>query len=333
MRAFLAQIGISAAVAIVGGQILALWFAVQPPNFAPPFLVVSLALIAASAVAALLGYILWLAVWEQEPRPAARLLQLLRRLLAPEFLARRLLPLVLTFLFLGAFTTYKVLIPRIHPFALDGFLSDLDRLLFGIDPWRITHALIGPIGTRMIDIVYGLWFVAWVGAVIHFSLFANERLQRRFFLSFFAIWAILGIAFATLLSSAGPCFLDLIGHPDAQRYSGLFPLANAPGAAAAQQYLAEAYRMGGAGPGTGISAMPSVHIAVVALLVFASRHYGRVAFGLAIVFYALMFLGSVHLGWHYVSDGIVATAATILIWRMTRPAEIQARTQASPARA
>ena len=288
------------------------------PSLAPSFFILSMGVIAFGALVALGVYAVWLAVCEREPDPIPRVIAKIRIYLSVEFLARRILPLALAFMFISTFNTFKVFIPRINPFFLDGFLSDLDRWLFGTDAWRLTHAVIGPAGTRILDVFYGLWFPAWLIAMLHFSLFASRDQQRRFYLSFLGIWAVLGIGLAIVLSSAGPCFLELVHHPYAERYAGLFPIQDAPGAARAQEFLAKAYQSGEIGLAKGISAMPSVHVAIMALIVLAVRRYGRLLFTAALFMYLMIFIGSVHLGWHYVSDGVVGTAGAILLWRMTR---------------
>ena len=320
MRPFLATLGACAAVALLGGHVLAWMYGMPRPPVFPAFFMLSLCIVGFGALFALIGYILWLAAWEREPDPIPRVLSTVRHYTSLDYLARHIAPIVLCFLFLSVFNTFKVFIPHIQPFYLDGFLSDLDRWVFGIDPWRITHAVIGPVGTYVIELCYGLWFPAWFLAVLHFSLFAREELQQRFFISFVGIWAVLGIGMATLLSSAGPCFLELIHHPYADRYADLFPLQDAPGATGAQAYLAKSYLAGDIGLAKGISAMPSVHVAIAALLVLAVRSYGRFVFAGALFLYMMILIGSVHLGWHYASDGVVGTLGAMLLWRLTRPA-------------
>ncbi len=69
----------------------------------------------------------------------------------------------------------------------------------------------------------------------------------------------------------------------------------------------------------GISAMPSMHNASVLLLVLAAGSFGRpIRFTLA-VHALLVFLGSIHLGWHYAVDAYVAWLLTILVWYGTGP--------------
>ena len=321
MRGFLPVLAVAALLSVVAGHFLAWLFGMPQPSLAPPLFTLSLLIIGFGGAVALAGYVLWLALIEKEEHPRARVVAKVREYVSADYLARRIAPLVLAFIFLSTFNTFKVFIPRINPFFLDGFLSDLDRWVFGTDPWRLTHAVIGQAGTRVLDVFYGLWFPAWLIAILHFSLFARAELQRRFFLSFLGVWAVTGILLATIFSSAGPCFLDLIHHPYADRYAGLFPLQHAPGAAKAQEFLAKAYLTGEIGLAKGISAMPSVHLAVAALLVIAVKSYSRWIFAGALFLYMMIFVGSVHLGWHYVSDGVVGTAVAILLWRVTRRKE------------
>ena len=59
------------------------------------------------------------------------------------------------------------------------------------------------------------------------------------------------------------------------------------------------YATGGFGPGSGISAMPSLHIATTAWMVIAVRvHAPRMTWVIS-VFALLIFLLSISLGWHY----------------------------------
>lgn len=290
---------------------LAWHFGVQRPIILSIGVVLVLAAALVGATVALVGYVLWLGV-QGEQKPLRRIAAL--PVWSPEFLARRVLPLALIFVFLGAFGTFKSLIPYAQPFVWDATFSDADRLIFGTDPWRLTHAFIGPRGTRLVDLVYGFWFPIWTVALIYFACFAKERAQRRFIVAFCAVWIVEGVVLATIFSSVGPCYLDMIHSPYASRYAGLFPL-DAPLATAAQTMLAASYKSANIGAFEGISAMPSLHVGVAFLLVLASRGWWRLASSL---FCAVILVGSVHLGWHYASDGIVAVFVTALCWQFAR---------------
>jgi hypothetical protein len=307
---FSVQLAAATIAIITLGHLLAYEYGAQQPVIFNAFATLFLATAGFGGAAVLGGYVGYLGL-KGVKRPIAYLVGRLPD--ACRFGARRIAPTALTFMFLGSFGTLKSLIPLLHPFAFDGIFSDLDRLIFGTDPWRLTHAIIGGAGTRVVDLIYGLWFPAWGFAVIFFGSFAREERQRRFLVSFLLVWIVEGVILATLLSSAGPCFLELIGSPYAVRYSDLFPV-DAPAAAGAQAMLAQSYRSGEVGAFLGISAMPSVHVGVAALLVMAAWPYGRWWTAAAAVFWASIFIGSVHLGWHYFVDGLLATGVTAVIW-------------------
>ncbi|UCI20109.1 phosphatase PAP2 family protein [Mesorhizobium sp. B2-1-8] len=64
----------------------------------------------------------------------------------------------------------------------------------------------------------------------------------------------------------------------------------------------------------GISAMPSMHNAQAALFAAVAYSINR-RFGHVMLAYAvLIFLGSIHLGWHYAVDGIVGVTVALAIW-------------------
>jgi membrane-associated phospholipid phosphatase len=64
--------------------------------------------------------------------------------------------------------------------------------------------------------------------------------------------------------------------------------------------------------GSGISAMPSMHIATATIFVLAAR---RTAWLVpAVTFWAMTFIGSVYLGYHYAVDAPVAAVVAALCW-------------------
>jgi hypothetical protein len=70
---------------------------------------------------------------------------------------------------------------------------------------------------------------------------------------------------------------------------------------------------------SGISAFPSVHVAVAALYVFVGFAVHRL---LGWAFLALLLgtlVGSVHLAWHYALDGYVAIVAVAALWVASGP--------------
>ncbi|HSM60039.1 MAG TPA: phosphatase PAP2 family protein [Longimicrobiales bacterium] len=146
-----------------------------------------------------------------------------------------------------------------------------------------------------------------------------DTLRARFFLTYTALWALLGTWLAVAFSSAGPVYFDEVtGSP-----GGFEPLlayledlhTRAPLMALEVQRLLWDGHVGLAeSPVEGISAMPSMHVAIPILLAITAYRVHR-ALGLAMSAYVLLvFAGSVHLAWHYAVDGYAASLLVPLVW-------------------
>jgi membrane-associated phospholipid phosphatase len=72
----------------------------------------------------------------------------------------------------------------------------------------------------------------------------------------------------------------------------------------------------GSGAITGISAMPSLHVTVAAIIALLAWNTDR-RFGMAMwIFTAIIVIGSVHLAWHYAVDGLAGLALAYAFWKL-----------------
>lgn len=232
------------------------------------------------------------------------------------------LPCVLLFpLFASAFTSVKSAIGHIHPFRFDPLFEQLDSAIHGGHAWELVHPLVGyPIVTFSINFSYNIWvFVVWFTFSLALVMMGNRRLREQYLLTFFGCWILIGSVAAIALSSAGPAFYGLI-HPD-DPYASLMSYLRSVDevypvwAVWTQDMLWEKYLANSTGLGSGISAMPSVHVALATVNALLLSRLSRIAGVLGWVYLAMIMIGSVHLGWHYAIDGYVSIIAVLLMWR------------------
>lgn len=240
--------------------------------------------------------------------------------LAQVFEAAILLALIPSFL--NAFVALKVMLPLLHPFAFDTRLLALDRALhFGYLPSDLTHRLLpAPTGLHTISYLYhSVWHLLLVFAITACLWARTPQLRQQFFLSFVLCWSVLGTVMATLLSSVGPCYFKHVtgdGAPYARLVAALQQTqGDSPiGAVISQQSLWQAYTSGDYTIQAGISAMPSLHVAMAVLMTLLAWQVHRGLGLLAAGYAAFILFGSVHLGWHYAADGYFSIIGTSAIW-------------------
>jgi hypothetical protein len=279
-----------------------------------------------------LFYLFNIVVHRRPDRPLITFLRDIRGEFNPERLLSRLTPAILLTLLLGSFTAFKTLISVLNPFQYDQLFMELDRaVFFGVDPWRITHAVFdGTISSWILQQFYIYWYVLmWVSLVFVTFRADLRRLRTHYLVAFSLSFILVGTVGALFMSSAGPCYYGWItGEPDvfAPLMERLHTLdtelrAMTPprslSALLLQDYLREAYESGAIVLGGGISAMPSMHIAVAVLLAQAGYTYKRWTGHLLSPFVVVIWIGSIHLGWHYAVDGLVSLFLTIAIWNLS----------------
>ena len=211
----------------------------------------------------------------------------------------------------AAFSALKTALPSVIPFWLDPPLASLEERLLGSPPWMLSHRYLGW-ATPAIDLVYASWLPVQTAAFYAIVACRPSAWKTKALVTYSVAWLLIGIGGAYLFSSAGPIFYDRLFGGDT--FGGLaLALHDAPIAVRTSDMLWRAYSLHTNEVASGISAMPSLHVALALWLALIS-HRTRIA-PLAWIYFALICIGSVHLGWHYVSDGLVGALGIYAIWR------------------
>ena len=223
--------------------------------------------------------------------------------------------------FIGASAYLKAMITEIQPFAWDAAFASLDRALhFGIDPYRITLALFGSsLATTALNVVYHAWFF-----VIYFLTFVacfarpDDRFAKAFLIGLVLTFAIGGNLLALVFSSAGPVYFERLGlgadfEPLMEHLRTLNDVRPV-WALGVQEGLWEGHMR--QGDLSGISAMPSMHVATTVLMALYASTHARWAAWAKWGFAGLIMIGSVHLGWHYAVDGYFGALIAWAAWRL-----------------
>jgi hypothetical protein len=224
--------------------------------------------------------------------------------------------------FFSAFTSLKSGMTRLHPYSWDPVIAGWDRALLGQDAWRVLQPALGhPPVTFALSVLYSAWHPAMILIFggLTFSL-GRPQLRAQALLALIGCWALLGTWAATALASVGPCFVGPMHLP---MIDGFAPQASYLQAAnrqlpiwefAEQSRLLSAWASGKPVLGSGISAMPSMHVAVATLMALVGWRLGRIAGVAGSLYLLIIVVGSIHLGWHYAMDGIAGAAGAGLLW-------------------
>lgn len=198
----------------------------------------------------------------------------------------------------------------------DPLLAKIDLALF---PWLYIEAL-------NVDAAVATYNVGWIlflaATIVALGLRSESAARSRLILAHFLLWCAIAPLVQWMLPSGGPIFYQRLGHGD---LFAAYPFNDY--AIAASDYLWSFYARGEQGLTSGISAMPSLHIASSAWAVLVWR--GTRFYVPSLVILAVLFVLSVSLGWHYALDGIVGGLLALAAYRLApillaRPARQEA---------
>lgn len=254
--------------------------------------------------------------------PAALGVKLRDDYLAPTRIANAVHAVFFMTLYMVGYTFIKRAIPLAVPFSWDETFMHWDKIVHGgVHPFEWLAPLLDvPILTFVLNVNYNLWFL------VMFSLwfwqgFAKQdnALRQRFLLGFTLTWFLGTCVLGTVFSSVGPCFYGKL-LPGNDPYVPLMAwLAQANNvheiwSLAVMDALWHNYETG-VGVVNGISAMPSMHVGTSAFFAITGFAAGKRWLGLLLsVFAMLIFVGSIHLGWHYAIDGYAGAAVAAFGW-------------------
>lgn len=265
-----------------------------------------------------------MAVYDKSPSPVRDFIPTAKRYLTEDGrFVRGFTMMLVMYAFINGFSRFKSLITYFQPFSWDLAFDTWDRALhFGYRPWELLQPFLGygPV-SMLINVNYNFWFVSLTMFWLHFAFAEKPGFRRnQAILAYMITWITGGVVLAIFFSSAGPVYfgnLNLGFDP----YSGLMTYLQTTNqtwpiwAVDLQNTLwTNLMTNEGLDVSKGISAMPSMHNAQSLLLVLVTWNRGMLLRNLAIVQCVLVFIGSIHLGWHYAVDAYVAWAVTGVAW-------------------
>lgn len=240
-----------------------------------------------------------------QPGPAREIARLTRR--NSRRFAALGIGLALIALHMASFNWSKSILPSAVPFWADGPLANFDEALFGMPAWKWSLQLIGP-ASEVFRRAYGLWLPIHLFTLAALVCFRPSERKTRLMLTYILTWMV-GTVISYLASSAGPLFYGPLGFGN--RFQDLIGQPYLNGIPKTAAYLWANYVQQTAVAGGGISAFPSLHVAMALWVAAVLRFHWA-----ALIFFALVFVGSFLLGWHYFLDAPAGVGCFLLAYAM-----------------
>lgn len=235
--------------------------------------------------------------------------------------------LVIVFLlpsFQCTFASIKQVIPQIHHFCWDQNFMELDYFLhLGHHPWMLLRSILDHEKIlRTVDFLYMLWFIILFSFCLWMAWSNRRGLRLQFFVTTVIVWMVFGSIFGTIFASAGPCYYPNVVTKGLNPYQSLMDSLSAIHASKPLWAIHNQIGLWDAQlakewlPFGGISAMPSIHVAMAVVFALLGKQV-NCWLGIVLIAYAVIIqIGSVILGWHYAIDGYVSIILTILLWKL-----------------
>ncbi len=221
------------------------------------------------------------------------------------------------------FGVLKSSISVLNPFSWDVFFKDLDQAVhFGRLPHEwLSLIMQNPAFLWAFNFAYNLWFfLIFLFLYVFCSRYGDRREGIQFMNAFCLSWVVIGFFIATYFSSAGPCYFERVGLGD--DYVGL--MGNLDHAsqsfriwALETQNLLWDGQEGVRDGRLGISAFPSMHVAIAVVMAMGASSVSRFWGGICWMFALTIFIGSIVLGWHYAVDGYASLILMMVIWKIS----------------
>lgn len=220
----------------------------------------------------------------------------------------------------------KSMIQYIHPYGIDSLLEHWDSALHGGEH---PQDWIAPIVEKtsfvpVLNITYNLWFPVMLGAYWYAAFLDGDRRRRmRFLWASLLGWVLIGGVMATLASSVGPLFYGdfILGANPYEAYIAHLKEINKTHtllSLSVAAILLDMSKDSNIIDANGISAMPSMHLAVATLVTMYAFDCRKIIGVFAVLFLLLILTGSIYLGWHYAIDGYAGILGAGLIYTVIK---------------
>lgn len=213
----------------------------------------------------------------------------------------------------AAFGSLKAGIPHVVPFWFDRPESRFEDWLFGGPPAVLLDPYLRGF-LPFLDRVYATFVGIQLFAVLALLASRPSQMKSQALLSLGMAWLVMGVVVAYSCSSVGPIFYDRVygGHKFAQLNDLLSQYAPITTYTANALWALHQTRV----PtfGNGISAFPSMHVTQTCWLALVLSRTRFAAFGWT--YLALIWIGSVLLGWHWGLGGFAGVAGMLILWHL-----------------